>query len=114
MIAWSTVNQSLTPISLPIYWARSVGRSTSIIFLLSLALALRLARCSLVPGEIRGLAARPQRMRYTKIALLIFGAGLVLGLIVVVAEIDRLGRSASGLMALGLAGIPIGMIVDWR
>ena len=53
-------------------------------------------------------------MRYTKIALLIFGVGLVLGLIVVVAEIDRLGRSASGLMALGLAGIPIGMIVDWR
>ncbi len=53
-------------------------------------------------------------MRYTKIALLTFGAGLVLGLVVVVVEIDPLDRVASGLMALGLAGIPVGMIVDWR
>ncbi len=53
-------------------------------------------------------------MRYTKIALLTFGAGLVLGLVVVVVEIDPLDRAASGLMALGLAGIPVGMIVDWR
>ena len=27
-----TVNQSLTPISLPTYWARSAGRSTSIMW----------------------------------------------------------------------------------
>jgi xanthosine utilization system XapX-like protein len=53
-------------------------------------------------------------MRYTKIALLTFGAGLVLGLIVVVVGIDLLDRVASGLMALGLIGIPVGMIVDWR
>jgi xanthosine utilization system XapX-like protein len=53
-------------------------------------------------------------MRYTKIALLTFGAGLVIGLVVVVVEINRLARFASGLMALGLAGIPFGMIVDWR
>jgi hypothetical protein len=53
-------------------------------------------------------------MRYTKLALLTFGAGLLLGLVVVVIEIDWLGRVASGLMALGLATIPFGMIVDWR
>jgi xanthosine utilization system XapX-like protein len=53
-------------------------------------------------------------MHYTRIALLTFGAGLVLGLVVVVIEIDWLDRPASGLMALGLAAIPIGMIVDWR
>ena len=53
-------------------------------------------------------------MRYTKIALLTFGAGLMLGLAVVVIEIDWLSHVASGLMALGLMTIPIGMIVDWR
>jgi hypothetical protein len=53
-------------------------------------------------------------MYYTKIALLTFGAGLALGLAVVVIEIDWLSRVASGLMALGLMTIPIGMIVDWR
>jgi hypothetical protein len=53
-------------------------------------------------------------MHYTKIALLTFGAGLVLGLAVVVIELDWLGRVASGLMALGLTAIPLGMIVDWR
>jgi xanthosine utilization system XapX-like protein len=53
-------------------------------------------------------------MRYTKIALLTFGAGLVLGLAVVVVEIDPLDRVASGLMALGLIGVPVGVIVDWR
>ena len=53
-------------------------------------------------------------MHYTKIALLTFGAGLVLGLAVVVIEIDWLGRVASGVMALGLVAFPVGMIVDWR
>lgn len=53
-------------------------------------------------------------MRYTKIALLTFGAGLVLGLVAVVVEIDALDRPASALMALGLAAIPIAMILDWR
>jgi len=53
-------------------------------------------------------------MRYTRIALLTFGAGLVLGLLVVVIEVNWLGRVASSLMALGLAAVPPGMIVDWR
>src|SRR5262249_5708474 len=60
------------------------------------------------------LDSRPQRMRYTKIALLIFGCGLVLGLVVIAAEIRWLGRAASSLMAFGIAAIPIGMIMDWR
>ena len=53
-------------------------------------------------------------MRYTKTALLMFGAGLVLALVVVAAELDRLERVASAAMALGIAAIPIGMAVDWR
>ena len=53
-------------------------------------------------------------MRYTKIALLVFGVGLLLGLVVIAAEIRSLERVASGLMALGIAAIPIGMIADWR
>jgi hypothetical protein len=53
-------------------------------------------------------------MRYTKIALLTFGAGLIAGLVVVVGEMDRLDRVASGLMALGLAALPLGMLADWR
>ncbi|HEY3910641.1 MAG TPA: hypothetical protein VGM07_12220 [Stellaceae bacterium] len=53
-------------------------------------------------------------MRYTKMALLTFGAGLLLGLVVVVTEIGWPGRLASGLMALSLVALPLGMIVDWR
>ncbi|HXC89035.1 MAG TPA: hypothetical protein VNV18_02620 [Stellaceae bacterium] len=53
-------------------------------------------------------------MRYTKIALLTFGAGLILGLVVVVAELDALARVASGLMALGVVAIPVGLVADWR
>jgi hypothetical protein len=53
-------------------------------------------------------------MRYTKIALLAFGLGLLLGLVVVAVEIKWLERVASGLMALGIAAIPVGIIVDWR
>jgi hypothetical protein len=53
-------------------------------------------------------------MRYTKIALLTFGVGLALGLIVVVADVASLARAASGLMALALFAIPLGMMVDWR
>jgi hypothetical protein len=45
---------------------------------------------------------------------LTFGAGLVLGLIVLAAELDRMQRVASAAMALGIAAIPIGMAVDWR
>ena len=53
-------------------------------------------------------------MRYTKIDILVFGLGLVLGLLVIGAEIKRLERVASGLMALGVGALPVGMIVDWR
>jgi hypothetical protein len=53
-------------------------------------------------------------MHYTKTALLIFGAGLVLALIVVATETQGLERVASAAMALGIAAIPIGMAVDWR
>jgi hypothetical protein len=53
-------------------------------------------------------------MRYTKAALLLFGCGLLLGLVVVAGEVKSLQRIASGLMALGIAAIPVGMAVDWR
>jgi len=53
-------------------------------------------------------------MRYAKTALLAFGFGLLLGLVVIAAEIKSLERVASALMALGIAGIPIGMVADWR
>jgi uncharacterized membrane protein len=53
-------------------------------------------------------------MRYTKTALLTFGAGLVLALVVVATETEGLARVASAVMVLGIAAIPIGMAVDWR
>ena len=53
-------------------------------------------------------------MRYTKSALLTFGAGLVLALVVVATKTEGLARVASAAMALGIAAIPIGMGVDWR
>jgi hypothetical protein len=53
-------------------------------------------------------------MRYTKSALLTFGAGLVLALVVVATETQGLERVASAAMALGIAAIPIGMAIDWR
>jgi hypothetical protein len=53
-------------------------------------------------------------MRYTKTALLTFGAGLVLALVVVATETQRLERLASAAMALGIAAMPIAMAVDWR
>jgi hypothetical protein len=53
-------------------------------------------------------------MHYTKMALLTFGAGLILALGVVASGIDGFGRVASAAMALGIAAVPVGMIVDWR
>jgi hypothetical protein len=53
-------------------------------------------------------------MRYTKAALLVFGCGLLLGLVVIAGEMKSLQRLASGLMALGIAGIPVGIVADWR
>ncbi|HEV2302777.1 MAG TPA: hypothetical protein VGR91_14515 [Stellaceae bacterium] len=53
-------------------------------------------------------------MRYTKGALLVFGAGLLLGLAVATFQLTPLERVASGVMALGLAAVPIGLVLDWR
>jgi hypothetical protein len=53
-------------------------------------------------------------MRYTKIALLIFGLGLVLGFIIVVGEFARLERVASAVMALGLVLLPLALFADGR
>ncbi len=53
-------------------------------------------------------------MRYTKIALSIFGLGLVLGLVVVAGEFARLERVASMVMALGLVLLPVALFADGR
>ena len=53
-------------------------------------------------------------MRWTRAALLLFGGGLVLGLVAVVFEIGWLERPAAAVMAFGLTAIPFGMAVDWR
>ena len=53
-------------------------------------------------------------MRYTKAALLTFGVGLVLALVLVATETQGLDRVASAAMGLGIAAIPVGMAVDWR
>jgi hypothetical protein len=44
---------------------------------------------------------------------LAFGFGLLLGLAALAVDVKPLERVASGLMALGIAGIPLGMVVDW-
>jgi hypothetical protein len=51
--------------------------------------------------------------RYAKAGLLAFGFGLLLGLAALAAEVKPLERVASGLMAFGIAGIPLGMVADW-
>jgi len=53
-------------------------------------------------------------VRYSKAALLLFGAGLVLGLVVVVGEIRWLQRLASAVMALGLIALPAALVADSR
>ncbi|HXO01652.1 MAG TPA: hypothetical protein VN900_06310 [Stellaceae bacterium] len=52
-------------------------------------------------------------MRYSKRALLIFGAGLLLGLIFVSANLSGLGRGASLAMATGIMLLPIALVADW-
>jgi hypothetical protein len=51
---------------------------------------------------------------YTKAALLIFGLGLVVGFIVVVGEFSDWNYLASGLIALGLLAVPLGLFADGR
>jgi hypothetical protein len=53
-------------------------------------------------------------MRYTKLALLIFGAGMLLGLAVVSANLSGLGRIASLTMAAGIMLVPVALIADLR
>ena len=53
-------------------------------------------------------------MRYSKWALLVFGAGALLGLAVVSAGLPRLGRVASATMAAGIAALPVALVADWR
>jgi hypothetical protein len=53
-------------------------------------------------------------VRYTKAALLIFGFGMLGGLAVVSAGRLRWGWAASAAMALGLALIPVGLVLDLR
>jgi hypothetical protein len=52
-------------------------------------------------------------MRYSKWAILLFGAGALLGLVVVSANLSGLGRIASPAMAAGAALLPVAMIADW-
>jgi hypothetical protein len=53
-------------------------------------------------------------MRWTKLALSIFGAGLMLGLVVVAGEINALARMASLMMVFGIIALPVGALIDWR
>ena len=53
-------------------------------------------------------------MRYTKAALLVFGFGLVLGLVVVAGELPGFERIASGVMALAIVALPLALIADGR
>ena len=53
-------------------------------------------------------------MRYSKFALLLFGAGLLLGLAVVSAKLQGFGRVASLAMAAGIVLLPIAAVADLR
>jgi ABC-type nickel/cobalt efflux system permease component RcnA len=52
-------------------------------------------------------------MPYSKWALLLFGGGLVLGLVVVSADLPLLGWVASFAMAVGTALLPVALAADW-
>lgn len=55
------------------------------------------------------------RLRCTKAALGVFGLGLLLGFVLVVlGGHPRLERVASGLMAIGLAALPLALFADGR
>jgi len=53
-------------------------------------------------------------LRYTKAALLIFGLGLMLGLVVVAGELPGFERVASGVMALAIVSLPFALVADGR
>ncbi|HXC26612.1 MAG TPA: hypothetical protein VNV38_01560 [Stellaceae bacterium] len=52
-------------------------------------------------------------MRYSGWALLLFGAGGVLGLVLVSANLTALGWTASATMAAGIAALPVTLVADW-
>lgn len=52
-------------------------------------------------------------MRYSGWALLLFGAGGVLGLGLVSTNLGGLGWTASATMATGLALLPVALVADW-
>ena len=52
-------------------------------------------------------------MRYSGWALLVFGAGGVLGLVLVSANLTALGWTASATMAAGIAALPVTLVADW-
>ena len=52
-------------------------------------------------------------MRYSKWALLLFGAGLVLGLVVVSARLSGGGPIASAAMMAGIVLLPLAFVADW-
>ena len=53
-------------------------------------------------------------MRFSKTALLLFGAGLLLGLIAIAGELRWLERAASFAMAFGIAALPVTIVLDLR
>ena len=53
-----------------------------------------------------------RRLRYTRLALLVFGVGLITGFVAVVGEIARLERVSSVTMALGLITLPVALFAD--
>ena len=59
-------------------------------------------------------SAPPGRLLYTKAALLIFGLGLMLGLVVVASELPGFERVASGVMALAIVSLPVALLADGR
>ena len=52
-------------------------------------------------------------MRYTGRALLLFGAGGLLGLVLVSTNLVGLGWTASAAMAAGIALLPFALVADW-
>jgi hypothetical protein len=84
---------------------------------------LRISRASsATAAELATVAGAPvicagmllSQMRYTRIALLVFGAGGILGLAVVSAKLTGFARVASAAMALGIAALPVAIIADLR
>jgi hypothetical protein len=51
-------------------------------------------------------------LRCTKAALLVFGAGATLGLVVVSINLPAFARVASAAMALGIAALPFALVAD--